>query len=61
MLDPEGINESRVFINPAAGIRRVTGYRKALSLSAGVMVTTGGPNARKSFLNLRLGFEFKGR
>jgi len=26
-----------------------------------LMVTTGGPNARKSFVNFKLGFELKGK
>jgi len=61
MLDFTDLENTRVFINPSAGIRYVLANRKALSFSTGVMVTTGGPNARKSFINFRLGVEIKGR
>jgi len=33
----------------------------AINLPTGLMVTTGGPAERKSFLNLKLGLEFKGK
>ena len=35
--------------------------RTGVSFSAGLMVSTGGPNARKSFINFKLGLEFKGK
>ena len=61
MLDFSKIEDTRVFINPSIGLRYVAANRKAVTLSTGVMVTTGGPNARKSFINFRLGFELKGK
>ena len=61
MLDFSKIEDTRVFINPSLGLRYVAANRKAVTLSTGVMVTTGGPNARKSFINFRLGFELKGK
>ncbi len=61
MLDFTELEDTRVFINPSAGIKYVMANRRALSFSTGLMVTTGGPDARKSFVNFRLGLEFKGR
>jgi len=61
MLDFSNLENTRVFINPSAGIKYVMANRKAISFSTGLMVTTGGPNARKSFINFRLGLELKGR
>ena len=54
-------NETRVFINPSVGLKYVAANRKSVSFSTGLMVTTGGPNARKSFVNFKLGFELKGK
>ena len=61
MLDFSSLDNTRVFINPSAGIRYVMANRRALTFSTGLMVTTGGPNARKSFVNFRLGLELKPR
>ena len=61
MLDFSDLNNTRVFINPAAGLRYVAANRTAVTFSTGLMVTTGGPNARKSFVNFKLGFELKGK
>ncbi len=61
MLDFTDLESTRVFINPSAGIRYVMANRKSLSFSTGLMVTTGGANARKSFINFRLGLQLKGR
>lgn len=55
------VENTRVFINPAVGLKYVAAKRVGVSFSAGLMVTTGGANARKSFLNLKLGLELKGR
>ena len=60
MLDFTDLESTRVFINPSVGIRYVMANRKALSFSTGLMVTTGGANARKSFINFRLGLQLKG-
>lgn len=57
--DLEG--RTRVFINPGLGVKYVAAKRVGVSFSTGLMVTTGGPNARKSFVNFKLGVEFKGR
>lgn len=54
-------DESRVFINPLIGLRYVAANRAAFTFATGVMVTTGGSDARKSFLNFKLGLELKGR
>jgi hypothetical protein len=61
MLDFTELNYTRVFINPSAGLRYVAANRTAVTFSTGLMVTTGGPNARKSFVNFKLGVEFKGK
>jgi hypothetical protein len=61
MLDFSNIEDTRVFINPSVGIRYVAANRRALTFSTGLMVTTGGPNDRKSFINVKLGVELKGK
>lgn len=60
-IDPAEIDASRVFINPSVGIRYVAANRKAVTLSAGVMVLAGSAYDRKSFVNVKLGAEFKKR
>ncbi|MBE0675928.1 MAG: hypothetical protein IH591_14825, partial [Bacteroidales bacterium] len=59
MLDFTELENTRVFINPSAGIRYLVARQNAVSFSTGLMITTGGANSRKSYLNLRLGLEFK--
>ncbi len=61
MLDFSEIDDTRIFINPSVGLRYVAANRKAVTFSTGLMVTTGGPQARKSFINFRLGLDLKGR
>ena len=61
MLDFKELDNTRVFINPSVGLKYVAANRKSVSFSTGLMVTTGGPNARKSFVNFKLGFELKGK
>jgi hypothetical protein len=61
MLDFAELENTRVFINPSAGVRYVVAKRTAVTFSTGLMVTTGGPNARKSFINFKLGLELKGK
>jgi hypothetical protein len=61
MLDFNKLNDSRVFINPSAGIKYVAANRTGITFSTGLMVTTGGPAERKSFVNFKLGIEFKGK
>ena len=61
MLDFNELNNTRVFINPSAGLKYVATNRVGVTFSTGLMVTTGGPSARKSFINFKLGLEFKGR
>lgn len=60
-LDLDVLDNTRVFINPSAGVRYVAAKRACLVFSTGLMVTTGGANARKSFLNFKLGVELKGK
>jgi len=61
MLDFSELDNTRVFINPSLGLRYVAANRKAMTFSTGVMITTGGPAARKSFINFKLGLELKGK
>jgi hypothetical protein len=58
-LDIGNLEETRVFINPSIGLRYVAAKRVGLVFSSGLMVTTGGPDSRKSFINFRLGAELK--
>lgn len=60
-IDPKVIDDTRVFINPSIGARYVVAKKTAVTFSTGLMVTTGGPNNRKSFLNFKLGLELKGK
>lgn len=59
MLDFTELDNTRIFINPLAGIRFVAANRAAIALSTGLMVSTGGPASRKSYLNFKLGVELK--
>ena len=61
MLDFSNLENTRVFINPSAGLKYLAANRTGISFSTGLMVSTGGPNARKSFVNFKLGIEFKGK
>ena len=62
MLDFDDLtNETRVFINPLLGLRYIAANRTAVTFATGVMVSTGGPSQRKSFLNFKLGIELKSR
>lgn len=60
-LDPESIDNTRIFINPSVGVRYVAAKKTGITLSTGLMVTTGGANERKSFVNFKLGLELKGK
>lgn len=55
------VEETRVFINPMLGIRYVAANRTAVAFSTGLMVSTGGPAERKSYINFKLGVELKFR
>lgn len=61
MLDFNELDNTRVFINPSAGLHYVAAKRTAVTFSTGLMVTTGGANARKSFVNFKLGLELKSK
>ncbi|MDZ7636064.1 MAG: hypothetical protein U5L72_17155 [Bacteroidales bacterium] len=54
--DPE--RKVWMYINPSACVKWVVANRTGISLSAGVMSMSGG-GSRHSFLNFRLGAEFK--
>jgi len=61
MLDFNNLGNARVFINPSAGLKYLAANRIGLSFSTGLIVSAGGPSARKSFVNFKLGIEFKSR
>jgi hypothetical protein len=52
--------QSRIFINPAIGVKWVAATRRSVTLLTGLMVMSGG-GGRSSFINFSLGVEFKGR
>jgi hypothetical protein len=51
---------SRIFINPSLGLKWVALNKMGLSFSTGLMITSGG-GLRDSFVNFKLGAEFKGK
>ncbi len=51
---------SRIFINPSAGLKWVAANRTGISFSTGLMITSGG-GFRDSFVNVKIGVEFKGK
>ena len=55
------IDESRFFANPSLGVHYVVRERLSLNFSSGLFHHSGGPNGRSSFINFKLGIEFKGR
>lgn len=60
-LSLSNLNEtSRIFINPAVGLKWVAANRLGVSFASGVMVMSGS-KGRSSFVNFRLGVEFKGK
>jgi len=53
---------TRIFINPALGVKWVAVSRLGISFSTGLMVMSGGgTGGRSSFINFKLGVEFKGK
>jgi hypothetical protein len=61
MLDITGLDNTRLFLNPSIGLKYLAANRIGVSFSTGLLVSTGGPSERKSFINFKLGLEFKGR
>lgn len=60
-LSPDDFkNSTRVFVNPAIGVRYIVKNNVSANLSAGVLVHDG-KRSRASFVNVKLGMEFKGR
>ena len=53
--------QSRIFINPSMGIRFVSMPKVSITFSTGIMMQSGGGEGRSSFVNFRLGLEFKGK
>lgn len=60
LLKPGEIVDTWVYINPSVGVRYVAGKKFGISFSAGV-ITSSGESNRNSFVNFKLGFEFKGK
>jgi hypothetical protein len=61
LFDFTGLDYTRVFINPSAGLKYLATDRIGVSFSTGLMISAGGASARKSFINFKLGLEFKDR
>ena len=60
LLNPSDINGgSRMFINPAAGVRYSLDRKVALTASAGLWVQMGPNISRASFVNLKVGAVYK--
>lgn len=53
--------ETRMFMNPMAGIKYVALPKVGVSFAAGFMMQSGGSEGRSSFVNFKLGVEFKGK
>jgi hypothetical protein len=53
--------QTRVFMNPSAGIKYVAWPKLGVTFSAGFMMQSGGAEGRSSFVNFKLGIEFKGK
>jgi hypothetical protein len=53
--------ETRMFMNPMAGIKYVAWPRIGVTFAAGFMMQSGGSEGRSSFINFKLGIEFKGK
>lgn len=53
-------SDTRIFINPSLGLKWVTSNKIGLSFSTGLLVAAGGSD-RDSFVNFKLGIEFKGK
>lgn len=52
--------DTRIFINPSVGLKWVAANNIGISFSTGFMAMSGG-GFRDSFVNFRLGVEFKGK
>lgn len=60
LLYPTDIfNETRIFLNPGAGIAKPVSPKYDISIGAGLMVQMGNEVPRTSFINLKLGLTFK--
>lgn len=53
--------QSRVFFNPFVGIRKIQQKNLSFTMAAGIQTQAGGKELRSSFINLRLGVEFKAK
>lgn len=60
LLNPRKLDDTWVYINPALGVRYVASNKFGFSFSAGIFTMSGESN-RNSFVNFKLGFEFKGK
>ena len=58
--EPDPLYHQYIFINPGVGLKYVAANRTAVSLSAGLMIMSA-TDSRNSFINFKLGIEFKGK
>lgn len=54
------VDRTWLFINPSVGVKYVAANRVGVSFSVGMLAMSGDSN-RNTFLNFKLGFEFKGK
>lgn len=57
LFNPGGSGESRLFINPGAGVRYTLSEKFGLNLGAGIFMQTG--ETMDSFVNIKLGIVYK--
>ncbi|HNX66027.1 MAG TPA: hypothetical protein PKH02_04040 [Bacteroidales bacterium] len=54
-------DQSRIYFNPVAGVRLIYKKNFAYTISAGLLTQAGGAEMRSSFINIKLGAEFKAK
>jgi hypothetical protein len=54
-------SQSRIYFNPTAGVRLIYKKNFAYTVSAGLLTQAGGKELRSSFINIKLGVEFKAK
>ncbi len=60
LINPSDINtNSRMFINPAAGIRYTLSNKMAFTFSGGLWIQMGANVSRASFINIKTGIVYK--
>lgn len=58
LINPSVLNNTKLFMNPGAGLRYTLSRKIALNIGAGILPQVDG-TVRESFLNLKLGIVYK--